>query len=315
MSTRSEQFSRLISFNSAYILGKDAFKLQGDELYRFMRKGTETTMYGYSVMDRSRVLTGPIGSTWGLFKNWQFHFIGSMAQYAGLAAKDKVFAPMLWQGASAVALGGIGATPLVMLADGLAKFASDSQDIDSMSNAVMWQRGKAAWKGISGAYSLWEGTGDNPLKNPNVVDQLIYAFSPRAVFRAYGAMEGDYIRSMATGYPTVRDLPMSAKLLHGLGFNVTEIEKYYITGERFHETREMKRDVIRDLGDAYAQAYLKKDIGEIDRIMRRAMHSNVDMRSVLNSAETRKDRELYGDHLSQYGKLPSQEAVMLGVGE
>jgi hypothetical protein len=79
-------------------------------------------------MDRSRVLTGPIGSTWGLFKNWQFHFIGSMAQYAGLAAKDKVFAPMLWQGASAVALGGIGATPLVMLADGLAKFASDSPD-------------------------------------------------------------------------------------------------------------------------------------------------------------------------------------------
>jgi hypothetical protein len=127
MSEESEKFSRLIAFNSAYILGKDMFQLEGDKLYRFMVRANEVTMYGYKTVDRSRLFTGPIGSTLGLFKNWQMHFIGNMLQYSGLAASGKQFAPLMWQLGSATAIGGLGATPLVLAADGLAKWHDGSE--------------------------------------------------------------------------------------------------------------------------------------------------------------------------------------------
>lgn len=357
MATKSEQWSRLVAFNSAYVLGKDFFGLQGDALYRFMRKGTETTMYGYHVMDRSRVLTGPLGSTWGLFKNWQFHFIDNMIEYAGMGLKDGVWGPMLWQGASALAVGGLGATPLVLLADGLAKWnaepgkASNSymwlqenwgkdvgdglyfglpsllgvslqasssvpgtdvtQDLEMMGNVVAWERAKAAFGAVGGAYDLWEGTGQNPLKDGNIRDKMLQAFAPRAVFRAFSAVEGDYVKSMSTGQPSVRDLPVSARLLHAIGFNPVDVENHYIVGETFYKTRETKRDVIQDLGEAFAQARMAGDVESMDLIMRRAMVSNVDMSSVLQSGNTRYRREMYGDHLSQYDKLEGSAAEQL----
>lgn len=358
MSTRSEQWSRLVAFNSAYIVGRDLFNLSGDALYRFMRKGTETTMYGYSVMDRSRLLTGPVGSTWGLFKNWQFHFIGQMSEYAGLALKDKTFSPMLWQGASALSLGGLGATPLVMLADGLAKWSSDSpdsfsymqenwgkdvadplffglpallgvslqasssipgtdvvQDIEAMSNVVAWQRGKQAFGAIGAAADLWQQTGQNPLKDANIRDRMMSAFAPRAMFRAYSAMEGDYVRSMQSGQPTVRDLPLGAKVLHGAGFNVTEIEKHYIVGEQLYETQQRKRATIQALGETMAQAWIAGDYDAMGQIETRAMASGVDVSSVLKSANTRYRREVLGDHLSRFDKQDQAEARLLLDGE
>ena len=355
MATKSEQWSRLVAFNSAYLVGKNMFGLADDALYRFTRKGVETTMYGYGVMDRSRVLTGPLGSTWGLFKNWQFHFIASQAQYAGLAVKDGIWAPMLWQGASALAIGGMGATPLVMLADGLAKWNSDSpnsfmwmrenwgeaagdgiyfglpallgvslqasssipgtdvtQDIESMSNIIAWQRAQAAGKAVGAAWDQWEGTGQNPLKDPNIRDKMMQAFAPRAFFRAFSSMEGDYVRSMSTGQPTVRDLPLSSRLLHSIGFNPIDIEQNYIVGESFHKMREAKRDAIQDLGEAFAQAQIAGDVETMDLVTRRAMTSGVDVSSVLRSANTRYRREMFGDHLSQYDKLDvaTAEAVL-----
>lgn len=126
MATKSEQFSRLSAFNSAYIVGRDVFGLADDALYRFAKKGTDVTMYGYGVTDRARIFTGPAGSMFGLFKNWQMHFVGQMVDYAELATKEKIFAPMLWQSGAASALGGLGATPLRYAADGLANMYTES---------------------------------------------------------------------------------------------------------------------------------------------------------------------------------------------
>ena len=125
MAEKSEEFSRINAFTAMHILGRDHFKLQGETLYKFAQRGTHTSMYGYGVVDRSRMFTGPVGSMFGLFKNWQFHFIGQMAQYAGLGIKQGIWAPMLWQGGAALALGGLGATPLKLMADGLARWQSD----------------------------------------------------------------------------------------------------------------------------------------------------------------------------------------------
>lgn len=344
MSTKSEQFSRAIAFNASYLVGKHMYGLEGDKLYRFMRKANETTMYGYGVMDRSRVLTGPLGSTFGLFKNWQFHFIHNMLTYANLTVKEGIWAPLIWQNASALALGGLGATPLVYLADGLAKWNSDSpnsfhylmknwngpagdaiyfgfpallgvslqassalpgtdvvQDIESLTNVVAWERAKAAWSSIGEAADLWEQTGRNPLQNPNVRDKLMAAFLPRAGFRLFSVTEGDYIRSMSTGYPTVRGLTPVQKVLHGAGFNVPDIEKNYIAGEFSWRKREETRAAIQALGDEFAQAQLAHDAEEMTSIMRRATAMGVSVHSVASSAQTRYRRETLGSHLSQFG--------------
>lgn len=351
LATRSEQFSRAASFNAAYLVGKDFMQLEGDALYRFVRKSTESTMYGYKVMDRSLVLTGPLGSTWGLFKNWQFHFIGDMMRYAGLAFKDGIWGPMLWQGGAAMAIGGLGATPLVMLADGLAKWNSDSpdsftwlqdhwgkdtgdalyfglpsllgvslqasstlpgtdvmQDITTMGNIVAWERAKAAYGAIGAAADRFSVTGDNPLKDPNIRDQMLQAFAPRAVFRAFSSVEGDYVKSMKTGMPTVRDLPPAAKLLHGIGFNAVDVEKYYITGERLFKKQQRERELIQGLGAEMAQAQLDGDAERMTLIVQRAMASGVDVSSVGKSAMTRMRRETEGDYLSRFSKADQAEA-------
>jgi hypothetical protein len=61
----------------------------------------------------------------GLFKNWQMHFLGNMYQYADQALNHGNFGPLVWAGGSAVALGGLGATPLIAMADGLGNWENE----------------------------------------------------------------------------------------------------------------------------------------------------------------------------------------------
>lgn len=124
---KSEQFGRLIAFNAAYALGRDVFGLAGEGLYRFAKKGVEQSMYGYHLVDRPRVLTAPVGSFVGLFKNWSFHYMNQMFDYAGLAVRDNVWAPSLWLLGTSAAVGGIGATPLKGVLDGLVRMSTDSE--------------------------------------------------------------------------------------------------------------------------------------------------------------------------------------------
>lgn len=133
-SRHSEEWSREYAFTAGHIVGRDLMGLKGEALYRFAQRATHVTMYGYHAMDRSLMFTGPIGSTFGLFKNWQMHFIGSMLQYAGLGWREGNWAPLIWQFAGSLAVGGIGATPLVMVADQITKW------IDNQPNSYLWMK-------------------------------------------------------------------------------------------------------------------------------------------------------------------------------
>lgn len=123
---KSEQFSRLIAFNAAVTVGRDFFQLGDDALYRFAKKATERTMYGYGVTDRARIMTAPLGSVTGLFKNWQAHYISQMVDYVGLAGKGGSTAPLMYMLGSTLAIGGLGATPLRGVMDGMADAFTES---------------------------------------------------------------------------------------------------------------------------------------------------------------------------------------------
>lgn len=140
-SRHSEEWSRMYGYTAAHIVGRDLFGLQGEALYRFAQKAVNTTMYGYHAADRSLMFTGPIGSMFGLFKNWQMHFIGQMMQYAGMGWRGESWAPLMWQFGGSLALGGIGATPAVLLADQIARWTSDQP------NSWLWM--KENWHGAA----------------------------------------------------------------------------------------------------------------------------------------------------------------------
>lgn len=342
MAEKSEQYSRMISAAAMYQVGKGHFRLEGEQLYRFMQRGVHVTNYGYSVVDRSRIFTGPVGSMFGLFKNWQFNFIGQMMQYAGVGMREGVWSPFLWQGASALALGGLGATPLVALADGLARWNSDSpnsfhwlqqnwhdaadeiyfglpaffgaslqasstipgtdvrNEAANLMNIVFLERAKAAGAAIGEAWSLGSDGDMNALRNPNVRDKLLNALAPRAVFRAVSAVEGDYIKSMGTGYPQVRDLSPSARLMHAMGLNQVDVERQQVAARLLYKDQQRERSTVQNLGKVYADAMLNGDFDEMQRVVERSMALGVTTSSVMKSAQTRAKREQSGDAFDRF---------------
>lgn len=341
---KSEEFARVVSFNAGYHLGKMR-GLEGDQLYAFAKRMNELTNFNYGVVDRSRVFTGPIGSVFGLFKNWQIHYIGMMGEYANVALNQGAFAPLMWQHAGALALAGVGGTALGTLADGLGNWAGEGKDsgylwmqkqfgpdmgdamyfgapwlfgaslqassaipgtdvqkeLQSFGNVVIWERMKAFGKAAGAAWDYSEVTGENPLRNANIRDQLIAATAPRAVTRLMSSLEGDYVKSMSSGYAQVQGVSPATTLLHAAGLNQLEVERQQVAAREMFNNQEAHRLQIQNLGKALEQAIAGNDSEEQQRIYYLAMAQGLDMGKVIQSARTIGRRE-EGDLFSRYRK-------------
>lgn len=348
MAEKSEQLSRMHTFNAYYLVGQRHFGLEGEQLYQFVKRGVEVSMYGYNLIDRARIFTGPIGSMFGLFKNFQMHFVGDMLDYAGIALNKGVWGPLVWQFSAALAIGGLGATPLKLMADGLAKWqdknsnswlwlqehwpkAADEiyfglpalmgaslqasamvpgtdvqNDITSLTNFVMLERGMAVGKALGVAKSYYSANDENPLHNPNIRDQVIQALAPRAISRAFSSMEGDRIVSMRTGYAQLQDVGMVTRVAHGLGMNLAEVESVQRASQELYRDQVRQRAVINSLGRAWADAVERGDQQMLTDIVTRAVGLNVPLSSVIKSGSTIGRRE-QGDALDRFG-LKSEKA-------
>jgi hypothetical protein len=158
---QSEKFSRGHSFVIGHIIGRDFMGHKGERLYQFAKDFTNNTMYLYGTADRARIITGPVGSLFGMFKNWQMHYMAQMLLYTDEALLKGNWSPLLWQTAGTAALGGVGGLPLYTAADGLSRMFSDkslmsniyeafgygSDDFGSASDAIFL--GLPAFLGIS----------------------------------------------------------------------------------------------------------------------------------------------------------------------
>jgi hypothetical protein len=124
MPAQTERMSRTHTFTVGhgiardFLRNKDGSVLNPEQVYSFARQFTENTMYLYSAADKPRVFTTPAGSAMGLFKNWMFHYMASMGEYASAGFTQNNWAPLLWQTTGTAALGGLAATPLMWAADG-----------------------------------------------------------------------------------------------------------------------------------------------------------------------------------------------------
>lgn len=132
---KSERFARGQAFTSGYLVGRDILGLEKEALYQFSRKFTERTMYNYGTADRATLMTGPLGRSFGLFKNWQTHYIFSMLQYADEGMKYGNWSPLLWQMAGTGAVGGAGALPLYGAADKFSHMVNDKSLMENIYSA------------------------------------------------------------------------------------------------------------------------------------------------------------------------------------
>jgi hypothetical protein len=151
----SEEFSRGFSFAVGWRMGRDIFQFDPDRAYLFAKTFTTRTNYGYSSSDRAKVLTGALGTGWGLFKNWTDNYIANFFTYSAEAARGN-FAPLLMSMVGTGAVGGAMAMPLFGAADSMSEFLSDK-------DLVEW------------TYELM-GNGPGDRTKPWMADTFMYGF-------------------------------------------------------------------------------------------------------------------------------------------
>lgn len=207
----TEEFSRAWSYAIGRELAKDFFKMTPDLAHEFAAKLVNRTNFGYGTADRSRILTGFIGSGMGLFKNWTTHYMFNMANYTGAAVNKKNYHALMWSMMGTGAVGGMGALPLYGLANGASRlFSGDSmqtnvydamQDVpggEMASDMLMY--GLPAALGIS-LQSRASVPGADPMRDITMMANWV-GFDRAA---ALGTMFGGALDNMAVGASPLRD--------------------------------------------------------------------------------------------------------------
>jgi hypothetical protein len=129
---KSEEFSRGFAFTLGHNVGRDFFGLKGKALYKFASEFTGRTMYNYGTGDRAKVITGSIGTLFGLFKNWSMHYMANFMVYSGEGFLRGNWKPLLWQNAGTFGLAGVGAVPGYGMANSVSKALSDETLMEHM---------------------------------------------------------------------------------------------------------------------------------------------------------------------------------------
>jgi hypothetical protein len=171
----------------------------------------------------------------------------------------------------------------------------------SLFSFAVVERAKQLGKAVGDAMTVQEATGYNGFRDPNVVDELWSAIMPRFMNKIRSSVEGDYVRSMSSGTPQVRDVSPVAKMLNMAGFNPIEVAQMQEASRRAYRSDQARQDLVEGLGRAYANAILNGDPDEQQRIINRAIAAG-EYPSVAKSAATRVAREQQGDILSRYSK-------------
>lgn len=210
---QSEKFARGHSFVVGHILGRDFLGMADDQLYRFAKEFTNNTMFLYGTADRARLITGPLGSLFGMFKNWQMHYIGGMLEYTGEGVMRGNWAPLLWMTGGTASLGGMTALPLFGVANAFSEFATDQS---LMQNTYeMFGNAERDAAGISDAVFLGlpsllgvslSGQAAAPFANPVRDASMLFSFVHVDRMRALGRAVGSSVDQWsATGEHPIHD--------------------------------------------------------------------------------------------------------------
>lgn len=208
MPAQSERLSRGHAFTVGHIVAKDYMQMADpDAVYRFAKQFAEHTMFLYGTADRPRALTTPIGSFFGLFKNWMANYGASMLEYTGEGLLHGNWSPLLWQTAGTFATGGLAATPMMMAADGFAEMFTGKDMLELTYDAF---QGENEWAAnglmyglpaaLTGAsmYSMTSTPLANPMRDANQLFSIAHMDRLEYFKKAMGYGMGHWF---ATGRP------------------------------------------------------------------------------------------------------------------
>lgn len=168
-------------------------------------------------------------------------------------------------------------------------FADPARDASFIFGLAYWDRMKAFGKMTGDAYDQVLASGRHPGTDPHLHDSFIRAFAPKALVRLasidYGA--SDAIHSMTTGNTTIDKLGPAQKMLYTLGVNPKQIELGYAVSNELWKDQRSRLAAIQAMGQEWADATEVKDYQALKEITYRAVTRNIDMSSIIKSAQSR----------------------------
>ncbi len=208
----TEKFSRAQSFALGHVFFRDILGAKDPEmLYQLTKQFVEKSQFLYSTGDRANIITGPVGSALGLFKNWIMHYIGWMMEYTGEGVLHGNWQPLLWMLGGTTAIGGVAATPLYAAANELSKVFSHKTAMQQLygyfngdkntdvADSVFYGLPAFFRFSIQNRISM---PGTNPGADASQLFSLAYLERMKYVGRTVGAAIDDWT---ATGQSPVRD--------------------------------------------------------------------------------------------------------------
>lgn len=179
--TFSEQASRGYAMTVGYKYFNSLAKagmLSKEQVYAAARKFTENTMFQFAASDRARILQGPVGGAWGLFKNWTMHYVGWQMQYLNAALKHGAWKPYLYSNLTTSLLGGLGSSEVGAV---LERF-TEAYTGDKLSNLLYDRWGDTAGSqmllyGLPGAFGFsLQSQVNSPFRDPGEEAQRFMGF-------------------------------------------------------------------------------------------------------------------------------------------
>lgn len=168
-------------------------------------------------------------------------------------------------------------------------FADATRDASGLASFAYWDRMKAFGGMVGDAYDQYNATGGHPLTDQHVADGFVRAFAPKALYRAFSMNGGfsDSIRSLSSGYPTIDDLPVPQRAAYMLGVNPRKVEMGFEVANELWRDNTKRLAKIQAYGQEWADATEARDYRALKALSVRAVLENVDMSSVIASANSR----------------------------
>ena len=232
----TEKFARGHSFVLGHIFFRDLMGVKDPEmLYQLSKQFVENTQFLYSTGDRANIITGPVGSALGLFKNWIMHYIGWMAAYTNEGMLRGNWSPLLWLIGSSTAIGGAAATPMWLAANTMSKMFNNKSAMVNLYGMYAGDKNKTIADSVMYGLPAFMGfsiqnqvsmPGANPGQDASQLFSLAYMERLKFMARAGGAAIDEWLA--AGNGPAksqhVRDLFMRALAPRSI-YRVTQTTK------------------------------------------------------------------------------------------
>lgn len=255
----SEQASRGYALTVGYAyfdsIAKATGALTKEQVYSGARRFMENTMFQFAASDRAKILQGPVGQAWGLFKNWTMHYVGWQMEYLQAGLKHNCWAPYMWSNVATSVLGGLSASELGAVAEGFAEWAGDK----SMEELLYdnWGGGLGSSSllyGVPGAFGIsLKNQINSPFRDPGEETQrfmgMVWGNRLSSIWKA--AQAGiDYYTS--TGNNPAQDSSFQLQLARALAPKMIYRSMQLVDGSLYGMNKNL---ISRDLHPMEALAY------------------------------------------------------------